>query len=554
MSRSIFAYILFGCFVFLAACGQTPEPEAEKKSFSETTVASVQDLTPVAGGRLTEPLLAEPINLISALSSDSASHAVADKIFVSPLKYNKDIELVPEAAEYFEVLNDGKLLKFKLREDIRWFDGKPLTAEDVEFTYKMMIDPETPTAYASDYLNVKEFKLTGEYSFEVIYDKSFARSLITWAHHILPKHLLENENLRQTKYSRAPIGAGPYKLKEWIPGQRLILEANEDYFEGRPYIDEIVYRIIPDTSTQFMELKTGSLDDMALTPQQYLFQTKGGSWAKDFQKFKYLSFAYTYLGFNMESVFFKDVRVRRAISYAIDKEEIVKGVLLGLGQPASGPYKPGTWVYNDTLVPYGYQPEKAVELLRQAGWADTDGDGIIDREGVPFSFMILTNQGNSLRIKAATIIQNRLKDVGIDVQIRTVEWAAFIKEFIDKGKFDATILGWNILQDPDIYDVWHSSKAVAGGLNFVKFKNSELDELLEKGRTTLEQAKRKIMYDRIQEIMHEEQPYCFLYVPMALPIYQSRIKGLKIAPAGLGYNADRWWIPTASQKKLRIQQ
>ncbi len=554
MSRSIFAYVLFGCFVFLAACGQTPEQESEKKSSIESTAVSAQDSTPVYGGRITEPLLAEPINLISALSSDSASHTVANKLFVSLLKYNKDIVLVPEAAESFEILNDGKLFKFKLREDIRWTDGKPLTAEDVEFTYKMMINPETPTAYASDFLNVKEFKVTGKYSFEVTYDKVFARSLVTWAFDILPKHLLENENLRETKYSRAPIGAGPYKLKEWISGQRLILEANEDYFEGRPYIDEIVYRVIPDSSTQFMELKTGNLDGMDLTPQQYLFQTKGSSWEKDFEKFKFLSFGYTWLGYNLERPFFKDVRVRRAISYAINKEEIVKGVLLGLGSPAIGPYKPGTWVYNDKLVPYGYHPEKAVELLKQAGWSDTDGDGIIDREGTPFSFTILTNQGNSLRIKTATIIQNRLKDIGIDVQIRTVEWAAFIKEFVDKGKFDAIILGWNITQDPDNYNVWHSSKAVPGGLNIVKFKNGELDELLEKGRTTLVQADRKVIYDRIQEILHAEQPYCFLYVPMALPIYQSRIKGLKIAPAGLGYNADRWWIPTVLQKKLRIQQ
>ena len=328
-----------------------------------------------------------------------------------------------------------------------------------------------------------------------------------------------------------------------------MLEANDDYFEGRPYIDELVYRVFHDLSTQFLELKSGSLDSMELTPQQYLFQTKGGNWERDFQKFKYLSFSYAYLGFNMESPFFKDVRVRQAMNYAIDKDEIVKGVLMGQVYPAMVPYKPGTWVYNDKLKPYGYKPEKAKELLKESGWTDSDGDGILDRNGKPFAFTILTNQGNSLRIKAATIIQNRLKDVGIAVKIRTVEWAAFLKEFIDKGRFDATILGWNILQDPDIYSVWHSSKAVPGGLNFVKYKNSELDELLDRGRSTLDQAKRKDIYDRNQEIMHVEQPYCFLYVPMALPIYSSRIKGLKVEPAGLGYNADRWWIPAPLQKK-----
>lgn len=554
MNRLIFALLIVSCMVIFPACG--PEDKADQiKSVSVISAAKdIADLNPVYGGRFREPYLAEPMCLIATLSSDSASHSVASKLFVSPLKYNKDIELVPYAAESFEVLEGGKLFKFKLREDIKWFDGNPLTAEDVEFTYNMMIDPETPTAYSGDFKNIKEFKRTGKYTFEVRYDKVFARSLITWASDILPKHILEGEDLNTTKYRRDPVGAGPYKLKEWVPGRRLVLEANDDYFEGRPYIDELVYRIIPDQSTQFLELKSGSLDDMSLTPQQYLFQTKDRNWERDYQKFKYLSFSYTYLGFNMESRFFGDVRVRRAINYAIDKEEIVKGVLLGLGFPAMGPYKPGTWVFNDKLKPYGYQPEKALQLLKEAGWTDSDGDGLLDREGIPFSFTILTNQGNSLRIKAATIIQNRLKGVGIEVKIRTVEWAAFIKEFIDKGRFDATILGWNILQDPDIYTVWHSSKAVASGLNFIKYKNSELDELLEKGRSTLDQKERKVVYDRIQDIVHEEQPYCFLYVPMSLPIFSSRIKGLKVEPAGLDYNSNEWWIPAPLQNKPSLQQ
>ncbi len=555
MRKSVVCFILSSCLVFLNSCGQSSEQNAKKGTTStNSSVSAIEKSEPVYGGRLILPLGSDPTNLIPLLSTDSESSTVVSKLFVSPLKYNKDIKLVPEAAKSFEVLNGGKLLKFTLRDNIRWTDGVPLTAEDVEFTYKLMIDPKTPTAYSSDYQNIKKFKLTGKYSFEVTYDKVFARSLVTWALPILPKHLLEHENLTETRFARAPIGAGPYKLKEWIPGQRVVLEANNDYFEGRPYIDEIVYRIIPDTSTQFMELKTGKLDAMGLTPQQYLFQTNGKSWEKDFQKFKYLSFGYAWLGYNLDRPLFKDIRVRQALTYAINKEEIVKGVLLGLGYPAIGPYKPGTWVYNTKLAPYGYHPDKAKKLLKEAGWSDTDGDGILDRNGVPFSFTILTNQGNSLRIKSATIIQNRLKDVGIEVKIRTVEWAAFINEFVNKGQFDAIILGWTILQDPDIYDVWHSSKAVDGGLNITKYRNLEVDDLLERGRTTLDQAERKKIYDRIQEILYKEQPYCFLYVPMALPIYKSRIKGLKIEPAGLDYNANRWWIPTASQTKIRMQQ
>ncbi len=161
---------------------------------------------PQFGGSLVEAMLGEPSNLIPPLATDSASHAVAAQIYVSLLEYNKNIELVPYAAESFEVLDDGKLLKFKLREDIRWFDGQPLTADDVEFTYKLMIDPKTPTAYAGNFKLVKTFRKTGKYSFEVEYDEPFAKALITWAMNILPKHALEGEDLLNTKYSREPFG------------------------------------------------------------------------------------------------------------------------------------------------------------------------------------------------------------------------------------------------------------------------------------------------------------------------------------------------------------
>lgn len=503
---------------------------------------------PVPGGRIVEPSLGEPSNLISILATDSSSHEVADLIYIAPLKYNKDIELVPWAAESYEVLDGGKLLRFKLREDIRWFDGQPFTAEDVKFTVELMRDPKTPTAYGEDYRAIKEFRVTGSYSFEVRYDKPFARSLVTWALDILPKHALEKENLLETKYSRMPMGAGPYKLKEWVPGRRIVLEANDDYFLGRPYLDLVVYEIIPDLSTQFMELKAGNLDMMGLTAQQFLFQTQGPEWERNWNKFEYLSFGYTYLGYNLKRPMFQSRKVRQALTMAIDKEELVKGVLFGLGVPAIGPYKPGTWVYNDKIKPYAFDPERAKRMLAEEGWRDTDGDGILDKDGQPFAFTILTNQGNDQRVKTATIIQQRLRQIGVAVDIRTVEWAAFIKEFINKGNFDATILAWNILQDPDIYSVWHSSQVAPAGLNHTFYRNEELDRLLEQGRTTLDQAERKRIYDRVQEILHEDQPYTFLYVPMSLPIVHARYRNVEVAPAGIMHNFTEWWVPRHLQR------
>lgn len=528
----------------LAGCGESG-PATPVKPVDRRAVPA----RPQSGGSFIEASLGEPSNLISMLATDSASHEVASQIFVGLVKYDKNIELVPYAAESFSIEDGGRLLKFKLREDIYWFDGVQLTAEDVEFTYKLMIDPETPTAYATNFKAVKEFRRTGKFTIEVEYEEPFAKALVTWAADILPKHAMEGEDLLNTKYSRQPLGAGPYKLKEWVPGSQLVLEANPDFFEGKPYIDRVVYRIIPDLSTQFLELKAGNLDTMGLTPLQYLYQTKGPGWDGSFNKFEYLSSGYTFLGFNMKHQFFQDVRVRRAIDHAIDRHEIVTGVLYGLGEAANGPYKPGTWQYNENIRPRSYDPNKARRLLAEVGWTDSDGDGVLDKDGVPFAFSIITNQGNTQRIKTGVIIQQRLADIGIKVDLRTVEWAAFIKEFVDKGRFDAIILGWNILQDPDIFGVWHSSMAVEGGLNFTRYTNEELDTLLERGRRLVEQDKRKPIYDRVQEILFNDAPYCFLYVPKALPIVQARVQNIKAAPAGIAYNFTKWWIPTSLQRQ-----
>ncbi|MCX7965221.1 MAG: peptide-binding protein [Syntrophorhabdaceae bacterium] len=506
--------------------------------------------TPAYGDTIITASIGEPSNLIPILATDSPSHEVASFIYNGLVKYDKNLNIVGSLARSWEISKDNLTITFHLRRDVKWHDGTPFTAHDVMFTYKLIVDPKTPTAYAGDFILVKEAKVLDDYTFRVTYGKPFAPSLISWSTAILPKHLLEGKDITHTPLSRRPIGTGPYKFYEWIPGERIVLTVNKDYFEGRPYIDRYIMRVIPDSATMFLELKRYGIDMMGLTPLQAVRQTDYPAFKREFNKFRYLSFGYVYLGYNLKHPFFKDKRVRQAITHAINKKEIIEGILLGQGVEADGPYKPDMWAYNANVKKYPYDKEKARSLLYEAGFK-IGKDNILYKNGSPFEFTILVNQGNDVRIKCAELIQKRLSEIGIRVKIRVIEWASFINEFIDKRNFEAVILGWSIPHDPDIFDIWHSSKQGKKELNFISFENKEVDELLVKARHTLNRDERKKYYYRIQEILAEEQPYTFLFVPYANVAVHKRFKGIEPGPAGLMYDFIKWYVP---EKQMRYRQ
>jgi peptide/nickel transport system substrate-binding protein len=514
---------------------------------AQERAAAAKNAKPAYGGAIIVGSIGEPSTLIPLLASDSASHEVAGLVYNGLVRYDKNLRLEGELARSWDVSKDGLTITFHLRKGVKWHDGHEFTSRDVLYTYLVTINPKTPTAYAESFKQVKSADAPDPYTFRVTYAKPYAPALESWTTSILPAHLLEGKDITASALARHPIGTGPYRFKEWVSGQKIVLESNRDYFEGRPYIDRYVYRIIPDNSTMFMELKAGGLDMMGLTPVQYRRETEAAQFNERYNKYRYPAFAYTYLGYNLRNPLFADKRVRQAITSAINKDEIIHGVLLGLGQIAHGPYKPGTWAYNPNVKDFTYDPERAVRLLAEAGWRDKNSAGILVKDGKPFQFTILTNQGNEQRLKTAQIIQQRLKHVGIDVKIRVIEWASFLNQFIDKGNFEAVILGWTIGQDPDLFDVWHSSKTGPKELNFIGFKNMEVDRLLEEGRSTFDIEKRRQCYFRIQEIFAEEQPYTFLYIPDALPVVSSRFHGIEPAPAGISYNFIHWYVPKDEQ-------
>lgn len=539
-SQSIikFASVIFisGC---ISACGSSDNTAQPKLALNAHYPSE-------SGGKLINAMTGEPSGLISMIAGESASSAISSNIFNSLLKYDKNLELEGDLVESWQISADQKTIRFYLKPNLKWADGQALTSADVLFTWQAVTDEKTASPYASDFQLVKKAFTPDARTFEVTYQEAYAPALDSWAGlQILPKHLLQGQDLHTTAFARKPVGSHYYQLDSWAHGENLKLSRNPNSVLGQAKIDQLITRIIPDNSAQFLELMADNIDYMGLDPIKYsrIIPARPELLQK-LALYKELGNSYTYMGFNLKHKPFDDKRVRLAINYAIDKQEIIDGVYLGLGINIASPYKPGTRWSNPKLQPYPYDPEKARALLKQAGFSDSDGDGILERDGKPFTFEIITNQ-NKEREKSAVLIQRRLKEIGIDVQIRAIEWASFISRFIKTGDFDVVVLGWGLGLDPDQYNIWHSSQQAPGQFNFIGYHNPIVDKLLEQGRVELNPDKRQKIYHEFARVLLDDSPIVYLSAGYGLTAIHKRVKGIDdpAPPAGIGHNAEDWYIP-----------
>ena len=492
--------------------------------------------------------------LIPILASDSASSQVCGLIFNGLIKYDKNLNIIGDLAQSWKVSEDGLTITFYLRKDVFWQDGRQFTAKDVEFTYNKIMDPQVACPYIGDFQIIDKLEILDDFTIKITYKEPFSPALSSWGMSIIPEHILHSQDLRKTEFQRNPIGTGPYRLKRWKTQEKIELNYYNKYFEGRPNISRYIYKIIPDDASTFLELQTKAIDYTGISPLAFQFKTNTKFFQDNFNKFQLPSFSYTYLGYNLSSPLFKDNKVRVALDHAVNKEEIMKVLFFGLARPITGPFIIDSWAYDHEIMPRKFNPELAKTLLSEAGWKDIDQDGILEKAGTKFEFTITTNQGNEQRIKTAEIIQKRLKDIGIKVKIKVLEWSVFLSECVEKRNFDTVLLGWSLSLDPDPFDIWHSSKTKEGEFNFVGYKNKEVDNLIIQGRREFEQQKRKEIYQKIHKFIFDDQPYMFLYSPEALLIIDKRFQGLDPGPAGIGYNFIKWWVDKNKQRYKDIIQ
>jgi ABC-type transport system substrate-binding protein len=438
------------------------------------------------------------------------------------------------AGAFLPAVEHNPVILFHLRPGVKFHDGHPLEARDVRFTYEALMDPANLSPRIPDYEPVKRVEVLDPLTLRIVYKRLYSPALATWMIGILPEHLLnraalqeeagrrglkaETMTIRQSLFNRQPVGCGPFRFRMWESDQYILLDRFQGYWEGPPNYHRYAYRIIPDLLTQEMEFYAGTVDSYAVQPHQVQRLRDDPR----YQSFSGLSFAYTYIGYNMRRPPFDDLRVRRALGMAIDVDKIIHYVLYGQGERITGPFPKQTDFYDHEVKPLPYDPAGAEQLLAEAGWK-RNKDGWLEKEGKRLQFTLITNQGNDIRKAILSIVQDAWRKIGVDVRTDVLEWAVFIKERVDRRDFDALVLGWSMGIDPDLYQIWHSSQTGPFQLNFCGFRNEQADDLIIRIRQEYERKQQIALCHELHRIIAADQPYTFLYAGKWTALLDKRI-------------------------------
>lgn len=554
--------VVAGC---TAGGGPSGAPGSDKERGGEPDMPSYKGVPaegePVDGGVLRRNLLAEPELVNPVLSTGLMAKYVEEEVFDPIVGLDRELNYIPRLAASWEISDDKLVYTFHLRPGLKWQDGEPLTARDIEFSLDMIREPANRAiALSSEFDRVKKLEVLDPLTFRVTYDEVFSPAIDAWTdlrpipRHIFAPYFEEHNEIRSSSRNREEVvGSGPYKLVEWQPQTALILEAWDDYWDGRPHIDRQIIKLINTPSVQFAAAKAGDIDVTTMTPEQYRFELDP-DFKSRFNILMYYVWGYSYIGWNGDgsNPYFGDVRVRRALTMLTDRQRIIDKIYLGFGKIATGPLHPEHWAYPKDVKPLPYDPAAAKALLAEAGWKDSDGDGWLDKDGKRFAFEILVGAGSETFQRMAEFLQQEYRKAGLDMQIRNLEWAAFIQK-VRAHDFDAAMLSWAMATDPHSeYNIWHSTM-YKEGRNYIGYSNPEVDRLLEEGARTFGREARAPIYAEIHRIINRDQPYTFIMVSPSIVAVHKRFQDIRPSPLGIyrywpGMKA--WYVPKDLQGKF----
>jgi peptide/nickel transport system substrate-binding protein len=472
-------------------------------------------------------------------------------IFESLIEYEPDeFKYRGRLAEKFSISDDGLEIYFKLRDNICFSDGHPVTTDDVIFSYETLTDPNVDAAsYANYFRDVDRYEKINNKEIKFYMKKVYFLSLgFLGGIPIHPEHIYKYKDAREFNERRSnPIGTGPYVFEKWDVGQQVILRRNENYWGPKPKIRKVVFPFITNDTASLQSLLAGKIDYIRPLPDQFAEKSNDKEFEKQFHCLSYWDAAntgYFWIGWNEARPFFADKKVRLAMTHLINREAIKEHILRN---PEARIPTGNFYIYgpqNDpNIKPWPYDPEKAKKLLDEAGWIDHDGDGVRDKDGVPFRFRYMISE-TAIHEQIAKLVKDSAASVGIDVLLDPYEWSVFSQKVLDRD-FDAVSMAWggNVEEDP--YQIWHSSQRQKGS-NYVNFNNPQADALIEEARQTLDPDKRNTLYHKFHRILHEEQPYTFIYTRPEQRFLSKRFQNVIVHK--LGIDEREWYVPTESQK------
>ncbi|MGZ4162517.1 MAG: peptide-binding protein [Tumebacillaceae bacterium] len=522
----------------LAGCSNSSAPSDNGKNAAADNK--------VDGGDIIYGSIGEPTTFNPFWSNDQSSMDINGVVFDTLYNMTNKITPYPMLADgQPQISADGKVWTIKLHKDVKFSDGQPLTADDVVFTFSIPISKDYNGPRKSDFEQLEKVEkvddLTVKFTLKDKYAPFMANNLTSYG--ILPKHILGNvaiKDMEKADFNKKPIGSGPFKVTDWQAGQFVKLERNETYFQKKPSVSTITYKIVPDQNALIAQLQSGEVNmtDIAASnvkTVKNLVQTGG-----KLQMFESPDLAYVYIGWNNKNPLFADKKVRQALTMALDRQSIVDNILDGNAKVANAPESELSYAYDQSIKGLPYDMEKAKQQLADAGWKPGP-DGILQKDGKKFSFELMTNQGNKAREQIATYTQQQFKKLGIEVKPKIVEWSAFINQYITQGKYDAAVESWGTGTDPDLTAIF-SSSSIGTALNYNYYSNPEVDKLNTENTKELDQNKRADIIKKAEALIADDQTYTFLYYPMKHMAAPANLKGVDFGPIQDLYNVQDWYF------------
>jgi peptide/nickel transport system substrate-binding protein len=501
MRRAILcrAFALFILFVFVAGCGKNDGRP------NENSIVIALD--------------GNPTNLDPRFATDAHSSRVDPLVYSGLFHLNKKSELTPVLCESYEQLNDTTYI-FKLKKGVRFHLGEAFSARDVKYTYEYIMDKDNKSPHFGSFDKIETIEVIDDHTLKVVLKEPFISFMLINTRGIVPF------GYDKDKLEAEPNGCGPFRLIEFKPGEKIILKANDDYFDGRPNLDYAVFKVIENSTTRMLELKKGTVDLMLNSVPAYA--VKFVERMDDIDVIKEPGITFQYMGYNLKDPITGNREVRRAISHAINRDEIIRYSLKGLAEKAYGMIlAPTNWAYESDVTRYEYNQELAKHLLDEAGYKDPDGSG----PGIRFKLTFKTSKNKEAN-EIAQIYRAQLKEVGIELEVMSFEWGTFFGD-IKSGNFQVYSLRWIGIVDPDIfYYVFHTASMPPSGANRNLYENRLIDGLIEQSRTEMDVTKRKELYSYIQKIAVDDIIYTPLWYVKNVLAINKRYKGFIIYPGG----------------------